>query len=397
MKRIFFSVSIFVVCLMVTTGAQENQKRNRGESFYNLHNSNTVGCGNIWLSMRGVGHVWDDPMIMDTGKKTEGKWISNVRAFPEIKIEAGVLNFMSVFLESRVLSYGFRPGNVAFGLKATIPDNLDLRLHGFAMGLTFLYQFMESSPTLGGYSGFMPEGFVVKGTSMEVKFLYELDLLARFSRIPLRFLTNLGTRIPFRKDRLECFQILGNTGLVYSRYGFDFFAMFSVDAFNNLFSPILIKQPDSKTIAVYFRENQMYVTLGGNVRYDNGCVLNISIPLLVSKNRESRMRLEDLVELHRNTRADLFRDEKSRGIKDPFDPWFVKWKVAGSISFPLRYKMTSAELMRNYLIVKNRKEQRKINIDQKIMDEEGKKKQKEEDKRRLEEIRRKKEEIMNAQ
>ena len=94
-----------------------------------------------------------------------------------------------------------------------------------------------------------------------------------------------------------------------------------------------------------------------------------------------------MAELHRNSKPELFSDEKRRGIKDPFDPWFVKWKVAGSITFPLRFKMTSSELMRNYLILKNRKEQRRIDIDQKIRAEEEE---------RLQKIKKRKEEILNS-
>jgi len=388
MKRLLPVIIIFLLTLTCTACAQGNQKRNRGESFFNLRNSNTTGSGNIWLSLRGVGHVWDDdPVKMDSSKKINRKWISNVRAFPEIRIEGGVLNFMSVSVESRLLSYGFKPGYVSCALKMTTPDNLDLRLNGFALEFTYLRQFIESNPTLGGYQGFMPEGFVVKGNSMEMRFLYELDLLARFSSIPVRFLVNLGTRIPLRKDRLECFQVLGNTGLIYSRYGFDFYTLFSIEAFNNLFRPLIIKEPIDKNIAVYFSENLMYLTLGGNVRYDNGCVLSVSVPLLVSKNSESRMRVEDLVELHRNSRSEMFSDEKRRGIKDPFDPWFVKWKIAGSITFPLRFRMTSTELMRNYLLFKNRKDQRRIDIDKKIGAEEE---------NRLQKIKKRKEEILNS-
>lgn len=387
MKR-QLSIIILLSAIVFATGAQRVQKRNRGESFYNLHNSNTAGYGNIWLSLRGVGHVWDDdPVTMDTTRKINRKWISNLRMFPEIRIEGGLLNFLSFSLETRLLSYGFDPGYVSCGLKMTTPNNLDLRLNGFGLEFTFLHQFKDSSPSLGGYQGFMPEGFVVKGNSIEIKFLYELDLLARFSRIPVRFLVNLGTRIPLRRDRLECFQILGNTGVIYSRYGYDFYALFSVEAFNNLSGPLIINEPNNKNIAVYFSENPMYLTLGANLRYDNGCVLNISVPLLVSKNRESRMRVEDLVELHRNSKPELFRDEKRRGIRDPFDPWYVNWKIIGSVTFPLRFKMTSAELMRNYLLYKIRKEQRRINIDQKIGAEEEK---------RLQEIKKRKEEIMNS-
>lgn len=390
-------ISVIFLLTAVTVNGQENQKRNRGESFYNLCNSNTVGYGNIWLTIKGVGHVWDDdPVTLDSTRKVDKKWISNVRGFPEIKIEGGLLEFVSASIESRLLSYGFRPGYVSCGVKMTTPDNSDLRLNGFGLQLSYIYQFMESSPTLGGYSGFMPEGFVVKGSSIEMKFLYELDLLARFSKMPLRLIANLGTRIPLRKNRLNCFQILGNSGLVYSGYGYDFYTMFVIEAFNNLLRPLKIQEPDDKTIAVYFRENPMYIVLGGNVRYDNGCVLNVSIPLLVSKNRESKMNVKDLIELHRNSNTLLFKDEKERGIKDPFDPWFVKWEIVCSFTFPIKYKMTSAEMMRNYLLLKNRKKKKNMNIDQKIQDEESNMRQQDDNKRRLEEIKRRKEEILNS-
>lgn len=385
------SALIILVLFTFTIQAQENQKRNRGESFFNLRNSNTAGHGDVWLTFRGVGHIWDDdPIKLDTLNKVDRKWISNFRAFPEFRAEGGLFNIASVSLESRVLSYGFRPGYLSLGLKLTTPDNLDLRLNGFGIEFSFLHQFSESNPTLGGYTGFMPEGFVVKGNSMEIRLLYEFDLLAKYSKLPFRFISNLGSRIPFREDRLDCVQFLLNTGIVYSGYGFDLFAMYSIEAFKNFFSPIKINEQGNKTIAVYFRENPMYIVLGGNVRYDNGLILSFTTPLLVSKNRQSRMSIEDLVELHRKTDPSLFSDEKKRGIRDPFDPWYVKWKLTGSITFPIRFKMTSAEMMRNYLIQKNRKRHKNINIDKKIED------QQKEDLKRLEELRMQKEEIINS-
>lgn len=390
---LYFFISLFL--LTFESLGQQNQKRNRGEAFYNTFNSNTVGTGDVWLHLRAVGHVWDDsPVSFDSIQKEDRKWVSNIRAFPEISLQWGLIDIASIHIDSRILSYGFRPGSLSGGLKLTTPNNIDLRLHGFGLDFSYVYAFSEANPTLGGYTGFMPEGFVVKGSSLEIKLLYELDILARYSKLPLRFLCNVGSRIPFRDDRADCVQFLLNTGLVYSGYGFDFYALYSLEAFKNFFSPLKITIPENKTIAVYFPENPMYIILGGNLRYDNGLVLSASFPLLVSKNAESSMRLQDLIELHRNTNSNLYKDEKSRGIKDPFDPWFVKWKIVISASYPLRYKSSSAELMRNFLLLKNRKQKKQINIDQKL-----KQKTETEDQERLDlerSIQKKKDDILNS-
>jgi hypothetical protein len=75
----------------------------------------------------------------------------------------------------------------------------------------------------------------------------------------------------------------------------------------------------------------------------------------------------DLTALNRD-RADLFPYEVSHGIKDPFDPWFVKWKIVAMLSFPLKYKLTSAEMMRNFLLLKNMKQQNRLDIDNRLKD-----------------------------
>jgi hypothetical protein len=385
--------------------AQNNQRRDRGETFYQCRNSNTTGKGNIWVSLRAVGHVWDDaPIAMNEEENSQAapsprRWISNVRAFPELTVQAGILDFLSVNVESRVLSYGFSPGYFGGGVKATWPNNQELRMHGIGVSLQYRYQMRESAPSLGGYTGFMPEGFVVKGSRIETKVHYEFDLLPRLTVLPIRLLASTGFRVPLNRRR-ELSQLLTEAAVIYSGYGFDFFAQYSLEAFNNLIRPIEVTQP-GKRFLVWFSENPMYATLGGNVRYDNGITLSLAVPILLSVNQGSRMRTEDLTELHRNSDPDLFAYEKEKDIVDPFDPWFVKWKVAATLTFPLRFKMTGTEMMRNYLLLKNRRQEKKIDIDNRIrldeapQDEKQQKKKDEDDaKRRLEEIRKKREKVL---
>jgi hypothetical protein len=309
----------------------------------------------------------------------------------------GLTDFLSVHAESRLISFGFKPGYYGGGVKLTLPNNKELRLNGYGLCIDYKNIMRESAPSLGGYIGFMPEGFVVMGHNCEVKLLYELDILPKASLLPVRLCVNSGFRFPMSK-RQELYQYLMDIMIVYSGYGYDFYAGYSLESFMNFFSPVTIAQ-DSKKFMVWFGENPMYLNLGGNIRYDNGVTLSLTVPLLLSINHGSRMRVEDMVELIHHTPNGKFTYEKDRNIRDPFDPWFVKWKVAGAITFPLRFKMTGTEMMRNYLLLKNRKQSKKIDIDDRLdilRSDELKKEAagEDDDKKRLDEIRKRRESIV---
>lgn len=409
-KQALFQARILAIicfCLLTFLQAQNNQKRDRGESFYDCLTSNTSGPGDIWVSVSGVGSIWDDskasikPDTLQSGKGSSdnpnGKWVSNVRLFPEVRIHAGVFDFLSLSFESRVLGWGFKPGWVGGSAKFTWPNNQEIRLNGFGAEIKYKYQFVDAHPSLGGYIGCMPEGFVVKGNLLESKFLYELEVLARATNLPLRLLLNAGIRMPLQKDKLDLSQFLTDAGIVYSGYGFDFYLLYSLEAFNNFFGPKKIERNDNKKYLVFFSENPMYATIGGNIRYNNGVKLSLSIPLLLSVNKESKMYWKDMQELYHNSNPELFPEEKKLGIKDPFDPWFVKWKIVGTLTFPLHFKMTSTELMRNFLLLKNRKMKKQMDIDRQIQErnvnKQKEKAEQDDSKKRLEEIKKRKDDI----
>ena len=111
----------------------------------------------------------------------------------------------------------------------------------------------------------------------------------------------------------------------------------------------------------------MYLTLGGRIRYDNGVVLQACVPFLLSVNYGSAMTPADkkLLNDARSPGA-LFYAEHMRGMTDPFDPWFAKWKIAASISAPVLYRQTGSEMMRNFLMMKNRANGRTIDIDDRL-------------------------------
>ena len=383
-----------LACLVISainTPAQQNQRRNRGESFYQCQNSNTAGPGDIWVSVRGVGFIWDNAESGDSKRR----WIKNIFAFPEVYLQGGITDYLSAHISSRVVTYNWVfPGWVDGGVKLTLPNNQDLRFNGIGLSVDYRYQNTDTTPTLGGYTGFFADGFVVKGHTLETVFIYELDLLPRFSFLPLRLLTNVGLRQPLSK-RHELRQLLVNLCVVYSGYGFDFFAQYNLESFNNIFEPLPIED-QSKKFLVWFSENPMFFTLGGNVRYDNGITLSLAVPILLSVNQGSRIRWEDEAALNRQDINSPFKYEIERGIVNAFDPWFAKWKIVGTLSFPIRFKMSGAEMMRNYLLLKNRKQAKKIDIDNRLhLQEEptpsDEIKEQDDAKRRLEEIKKKRE------
>jgi hypothetical protein len=83
---------------------------------------------------------------------------------------------------------------------------------------------------------------------------------------------------------------------VYTGYDYDFFTTYSVEAFNNFTAPKIFTQSRAaqNDLLVWFMENPMYLTLGGNVRYVNGVKISLAVPLLLSvKCQESKMSKED--------------------------------------------------------------------------------------------------------
>jgi hypothetical protein len=376
--------------------SQFEMKRERGESFYRCISSNTMGSGNIWLSVTSVGHVWDDVPLKQN--RSEGFWVSNIRAFPEAKVSGGLFDFAMLSVESRLVANGsVIPGWVSSDLKLTWPNNKNLRLFGFGLDAKYLYNNINSKPSLGGYIGFIPEGYVAKGGVFEGRLLFDVDMISKITILPLRFILNLGFRQPLEAIYAKNYQFLGDAGIVFSGYDYDFFAAYSVEAFNNFLRPRPFTQhtpSGDKKFLVWFSENPMYLILGGNVRYPNGITLSVTLPLLTSVNVESKMSRTDLTYLNRN-RSDLFPYEVAHGIKDPFDPWFVKWKVVGTVTFPLRFTMTGAETMRNFLLLKNTRQENRIDIDDRLRNFERRTTAEPEDDtdKRLEEIKKRKEEM----
>ncbi len=380
---------------------QTDYKRSRGEGFYRCAISNTIGPGNVWIDFYALGFLWDSEPEEDN--------LPAPFAFPELRTEVGIKNFVSAFVESRVLSYSWKFDWLAVGGKFTFLKNKDLRFHNVGAKIEYRHRFLsEFHTSIGGFqnslgTGFTPEGFVVQGGSLRFLALYDLDFISKFSFLPLKVSLNLGANIPFDKEFVEYSQYLVNFGVAYIGLGADVFIEYSLEAFfNKSTDPKIFSFNWSgwgstvKTWEVAFSENPMYLTLGGRVRYPNGLALYGAVPLLISWNIGSTT-------AHTGTEIKVnFPEEAARGITDGFDPWYAKWKLIIALSYPIRYRQTGAEMRRSFLLLKNKKGKKKIDIDQRLNLErnsfEQEKNSDETDrKKRLERIKKRREEIEGSQ
>lgn len=370
---------VAAVCVALFAGSVccQNQeqfwRRARNEGFYRCIGSNTAGKGNIWLTGRGIGFIWDDP--------------GSVGGFPivpllEVRGEGGVLPFMSVAVESRVISYFWDQhpqfGDLSAAVKATTPNNKDLRYNGFAAEVRYKYNFVKNAKSIGGLRNaegfaFSPEGFAMGGSSLEGRAVFERDYLARNSKLPFKLAANVGVRVPFDADFVKYSQFLVDAAAAYVGLSFDVFLAYSFEGFFNrslkakMISFTLASASD-KTWEVAFPENPMYVALGGRIRYPRGITMSAVVPLLLSTNVGSSIADKPAFQQqvgHPDSSYAYF-EELARGITTPFDPWYAKWKVIAELSFPIRYSQTGAEMRRTFLLMKNRKKGKKIDIDERL-------------------------------
>ena len=134
------------ICLIISLVMAQGPKRNRAEGFYQCASSNTIGNGNTWVTGRGIGFLWDD--------SPENAGSPKPFPFLEVASETGVYNFMSLLVESRILSYPknnwWQFGNIAAGARFTVPNNKELRFRGYGLECKWIYNSQPEFSSLAG-------------------------------------------------------------------------------------------------------------------------------------------------------------------------------------------------------------------------------------------------------
>ncbi|MFP4520726.1 MAG: hypothetical protein ACLFQK_01140 [Fibrobacterota bacterium] len=341
---------IMVIILTICVFAAAMPKRSRGAGLFYCESANTVGAGNIWTRLYGTGYIWDNNTADNLPK-----------IFPNAKIKYGVTDFLELELDSRIITYGFQPGSAAFRGKLTTPNNKKLKL--FRAGLQFSAEkgFYEEFPSVGfravtegGGVGFNSEGFENANMKFVPMFCADLDFISVFSTLPIKLYFNFGKEFGGGEEfsYLNMYRFKG--GIEYKGLYTEMFIEYKLDAFDNFSKPVIVHDLSSNpydTFRVFFEENPSYVTGGANVKYENGIKLTGAVSILLSKNvKENHGLVRPVIKTSRTT------------INQGFSPFFADWKLCGAISFPLRFKITSSEMVRYFLLRKNRNRKKKIDI-----------------------------------
>ena len=396
MNRHMHLVCIFCgIFGMLTLCSAQSLKRVRGEGLYQSVSAVSIGKGTLVAWARGIGFIWDDDPV-DVGA-------AKLFPFGEVGAEGAFGDNVSWLVESRIISYPQNKlpqiGYVAGGAKVSLFKHQKPMLHNFGFQLRYIHSLLGGFPSVAGYrtggTGFNAEGFNTAGPNLEFKTLYDLDLISSISWLPLKLMANGGINMPLNADFLPYSQYLVSAGVSYCALEFDVFAEYSISAFvNTSFEPKKFAFDwgwnGTKAWEVAWPENQMFFTAGGRLRYDNGVILYFAVPLLLSTNVGSDITVKGVYQIQSR-----FPDEAQRGITDSFDPWYAKWKIVGSITFPIMFSQSSAEMVRSFILMKNKGKAKKIDIDEqlKTLDQGEAAQEKADSQKRLDEIKKKREEI----
>lgn len=393
-----FLLIILLLSFLTDASTKAYMKRSRGQGLFHTEGANTVGQGNIWFATRAIGFLWDDKF--DT---LSGLSVPAIHGFIEARADAGIFNCVSILVESRPVSYPWdnklQFGNIQAGIKATYPNNADIRLFGIGGEFRYLHSFLKNFNSIAGYrsggTGFSPEGIILEGGSLQAKVLFDFDLIAYNSKFPFQIMANCGMRVSLDAENRDLSSYLFSLGVSYSGLEFEGFIEYSIEAlFNSVLSPAVVEKKwwtGTKKWEVAFSENPMYLTFGGRYRFGNGATATLCAPLLLSTNYGTAMIEKDKQDLHTKPGS---RPE----VKDTFDPWYAKWKVIIELSIPIKYTHTAAQMRRNFLLLKNKKPEENIDIDRQLnktkKDSNNQKDGAEEDyRRRLEKIKKQREKI----
>ncbi len=318
-----------------------------------------MGEGNLWVSAQMMGFIWDNAL---TAKDGGGQ----LKIFPSLEIRYGILQFLQARAYSRVLSYGFKPGFVGGEVKATLPNNMGIRFWGLGLALQYERGFLNEFSSLGGDrdggTGFSPEGLIYQAGSTNLILATDLDFIAMSSHTPFTLYLNAGYALPNDAQYRDLGQYLLRTGVEYKGVSVDFFTEFSINALNNFGEPLLVdKLPPRRKYLVHFWENLWYITAGARMRYESGMSIAAGISF-----RPRPMVAEAGATIEDNDQNVIYSKENVPDLNAGFSPFYADWTLQGGISYPIRYAQPSSEIYRGFLLKKNEKRKRVIDIDEKV-------------------------------
>ncbi len=373
--------TILIIIMLYISIFAERQS-SRGEGLLKTISSNTYGKGNLLLKGFGRAYYWDDAGI-DTATGEGSNY--PLKVLPSVGADYGITSFLDCGLNIEVIGRSFTiPSEIGARLKVTLPTNKNLRFYGFALQGEYKYSRVSSFGSIGGYrrggTGFSADGIMYEGSSIEILAINDFDLISIDSKLPVRLFVNTGYVMSLNREFDFLDQILLNIGLEYKGITSDFFFEAGLKTLNLFASSTRIEGLDrpERVITVHALENYIYFSPGVRMKFENGITLTGGFPITLSK--EVGLGVNDLVQ---------DKDFGSEG-SDGFSPFYADWKVEGRLIIPFKFKTTTSEMVRNYLLLKNVKQDKKRDIDEKVKkkdesEKEGRLRELEDRKKKIEE------------
>lgn len=354
---------IFLIVLIFLLSINAERINPRGDGLITTISSNTYGKNNILIKTFGRAYYWDDAGIDPiTGEGSNYP----LKVLPSLGVDYGILPYLDCGLSIEAVGRSFTlASEITARIKGTLPTNSKLRFYGLALDIEYKYNRVANFGSIGGYreggTGFSADGIMYEGSSLKFIIANDLDLISIDSKLPIRVLLNTGYLMSLNRTFSYLDQIVLSLGLEYKGINSDFFLETGLKTLSLFDASTRIEELDNglHIFTVHFLENYIYFTPGIRLKFENGVVFTGGFPLSLAKEVG-----EDIHAIPNQSpiRSTFFRDEGTDG----FSPFYADWQINGKITIPIKFKTTTSEMVRNYLLLKNIKHIKKRSIEEKL-------------------------------
>ncbi|MFC1584442.1 hypothetical protein ACFL5V_02725 [Fibrobacterota bacterium] len=386
-----------LVLVLALHGAQALEKRDRWSGLYKVSSSSTIGEGNLFLTLYGRSFLWDNAAAQKLPTM-----------LPHAELGYGLVDFAHISGGFQVMTT--RPSLAFLKLKVTTPNTKNIRLIGIAQSFELYRNLLKEFKSNGlryKNEGFTPDFFLMGNedlfTFYRLMTCLDFEMIKLFSFLPFKFYLNLGIEGGFgswmgskRSEAMKAYEEdrgiregdelhIGTTnftkvpillGAELKTRATDFFFELEAEPFlehvKNLYRDeasgdrywvrynIILEgePPGMRIFDIHMLETPIYLNLGGRLKYPNGLSLLGGFSWSLSFDMGGKLGPCSITECR-------------EGATDGFSPFLPQWRLFSAIKLPLKFRQTSAELYRTYLLRRNQRSRKVIDIDDNLQGKNG--------------------------
>ncbi len=367
------------------------EKRDRWSGLNMVTSSSTMGKGNFFLSMHGNAFLWDN----QAAEKLP-------TILPNLELGYGVLDYLHIVggLEVRTT----KPSLAYLKFKITTPNTKSIRFFGVSQSIEMYRNLLDEFKSNGfryKNEGFSPDKFIIGNDDYITFFRFitsmDVELIKWSAYLPFKFYFNIGfegglsswmaQNVQAARDVYktinngkEASEGSTNFSKVPISFGVelktqktDFFIEVVSEPFLENIKKIIYlgnekkdltlvrynvvvsgKEPLLKILDIHLFEVPIYLSIGSKLKYSNGSTFQFGFSWLLSHDVGASL-------------GPCNSENKCReGAEDGFSPFYPQWKLFGRINYPIRFKQSSAELYRAYILKKNKKSRKVLDINNRL-------------------------------